>query len=417
MNYHFRELKETEIKDFLHIRNRVYPTFAGTVEDIEKSIDRYKKIFSKDIVTPIGAFSENEKLLGTMILYDFTINFRGQAIRTGGIGGVGVDLVYKKRHICRDMMHFGLQRFMKQGIHSSILHPFRVDFYKKMGYGLLTPFHNYPIPTERIENCELAKQVTFLNEVDIKDISECYDIHFTRTNGEIKRNPQWPNAMLNNHTNIVVGYRENGKLIAYAICSPVKLSDDNFLRHDLKINEFITLNTAGRKAIMGFLRTQADQFENIRFYSQDDTFYHQFNNPADAKKALFPHANHSMASVSTGLMFRILDTKGFAEQLKIENKSQDQGITCLFDIHEPFLKGINQKIKLTITENAITPCEEKENIAIKLSMANFSSMLFAAVPLKKLANYGLAESSDETLMKKVSEYLSNCEKPIYHAEF
>src|SRR6056297_149237 len=328
MNCHFREIKENEIMDFLHIRNHVYPAFAGTPQDTEKSAERYRKFFAKDVVTPIGAFSETEKLLGIMILFDFTINFRGKAIRTGGIGGVGVDLVYKKRHICRDMIAFGLRFFMDRGIYSSVLHPFRVHFYKKMGFGLLTPFYKYRLPTEKIERNNLSKQVTFLNEDDIQVIAECYQEHFKRTNGEIKRIPEWPKAMLNNHTNIVVGYRENGKLMAYAICSPLKLSEENFLRHDLKVHEFITLNTAGRKAILGFLRTQADQFENIRFYSQDDTFYHQFNNPADAKKALFPHANHSMASVSTGLMFRILDTKGFAEQLKIENKSQDQGITC-----------------------------------------------------------------------------------------
>ncbi|MEA1884055.1 MAG: GNAT family N-acetyltransferase [Thermotogota bacterium] len=417
MTYHFRELKENEIIDFLHIRNHVYPAFAGTSQDAEKSTERYKKLFAKDTVTPIGAYSDDEKLLGIMILFDFTLNFRGKAIRTGGIGGVGVDLVYKKRHICRDMIAFGLQRFMDQGIYSSILHPFRVDFYKKMGFGLLTPFYRYCLPTNRIEIHENSKQVTFLNEDGIKDIAECYQSHFERTNGEIKRNAEWPKAMLNNHTNIVIGYRENNKLMAYAICSPFKLSDDNFLRHDLKVHEFITLNTTGRKALLGFLRTQADQFENIRFYTQDDTFYQQFDNPADNTKAIFPHANHTMAYASTGLMFRVLDTKGFVNQLSEEKDNHDKGIVCLFDINEPFLKEQKQDIKLKITENGIYSSKEDADLTIKLSMANFSSMLFGAVAMRKLVNYGLAECSDNTLMKKVSELITKCEKPVYHAEF
>src|SRR6056297_179043 len=157
MNCHFREIKENEIMDFLHIRNHVYPAFAGTPQDTEKSAERYRKFFAKDMVTPIGAFSEDEKLTGIMILFDFTINFRGKQIRTGGIGGVGVDLVYKKRHICRDMIEFGLEHFMDQGIYSSVLHPFRVDFYKNMGFGLLTPFYRYRIPTGRIAKSETAK--------------------------------------------------------------------------------------------------------------------------------------------------------------------------------------------------------------------------------------------------------------------
>lgn len=416
MTYHFREIKENEIMDFLHMRNHVYPAFAGTPQDAEKSAERYKKFFAKDTVTPIGAYSDDEKLLGIMILFDFTMNFRGKAIRTGGIGGVGVDLVYKKRHICRDMIAFGLQRFMDQGIYSSILHPFRVDFYKKMGFGLLTPIYRYCLPTDRIERNENSKQVTFLNEDDIKDIAECYQRYFERTNGEIKRNREWPKAMLNNHTNIVVGYRENNKLMAYAICSPFKLSDENFLRHDLKVHEFITLNTAGRKALLGFLRTQADQFENIRFYTQDDTFYQQFDNPADNTKAIFPHANHAMAYASTGLMFRVLDTKGFVNQISEEKHNNEEGIVCLFDINEPFLNA-KQLIKLKITESGIYSSEEDADLTIKLSMANFSSMLFGAVAMKKLVTYGLVDCSDNTLMKRVSELLTKCEKPVYHAEF
>ena len=417
MNYHFRELKENEIMDFLHIRNHVYPAFAGTPQDAEKSAERYKRFFSKDTVTPIGAYSDDEKLLGIMILFDFTINFRGKTIRTGGIGGVGVDLVYKKRHICRDMIAFGLRRFMDQGIYSSVLHPFRVDFYKKMGFGLLTPFYRYCLPTDRIEKNELYKHVSFLNENDVKDIAECYQNHFERTNGEIQRNPEWPKAMLNIHNNIVVGYRENGQLVAYSICSPLKLSDDNFLRHDLKVHEFITLNTTGRKALLSFLRTQADQFENIRFYTQDNTFYQQFDNPADNTKAIFPHANHSMAYASTGLMFRILDTKSFINQLSEEKNDQDNGIICLFDINEPFLKGQKQQIKLKITKSGIFSSEEDKELTIKISMPDFSSMLFGAVSLKKLTNYGLADCSNDGLMKKASELLAKCEKPVYHAEF
>src|SRR6056297_79024 len=196
MTGYFRELKENEIMDFLRIRNHVYPAFAGTPQEMEKSAERYTKFFAKDTVTPIGAFSENETLTGIMILFDFTMNFRGKAIRTGGIGGVGVDLVYKKQHICRDMIAFGLRRFMNQGIYSSVLHPFRVDFYKNMGFGLLTPFYRYCLPTDRIEKNDLSRQVTFLNEDDVSDIERCYQRHFERTNGEIQRNPNWPNAML-----------------------------------------------------------------------------------------------------------------------------------------------------------------------------------------------------------------------------
>ncbi|HPF16944.1 MAG TPA: GNAT family N-acetyltransferase [Thermotogota bacterium] len=417
MNVTFRQLRENEIVDFIHLRNHVYPAFTAVAQDMEQTVGRYQQFFTKETVTPIGAYSEDQKLLGVMILFDFIINYRGVPVKTGGIGGVGVDLAYKKQHICRDMIQYGLRHFLKKEIYSSVLHPFRVDFYKKMGYGLLSPFYKYRVPTQRIPGGDHSEQVDFLNETDIPAIAECYNEHFHNTNGEIKRNMDWPKAMLKNQNNIVVGYKEGEKLMAYAICTPVKLSDNNFLRYDLKVNEMITLNCAGRKAIMGFLRNQADQFENVLFYTQDDTFYQPFDNPADESKALFPFANHAMACASTGLMFRILDTSAFFGSLKDLPHHEEGAIVCLFEINEPFIKGKTQSVKLSVGENGFCQTKQPEQLTISLSIQDFSAMVFGAVPLKKLVEYGLAESSDQSLMQTVSNRLFNCEKPVYHVDF
>ncbi len=417
MNVTFKELRENEIVDFIRLRNHVYPAFTAVTQDMAHTVERYRQFFAKETVTPIGAYSEDQKLLGVMILFDFIINYRGRFVKTGGIGGVGVDLAYKKQHICRDMIQYGLRHFLKKEVYSSVLHPFRVDFYKKMGFGLLSPFYRYRMPTQRIPQGDLSNTCVFLNETDIQAIAECYDEHFRITNGEIKRNMDWPKAMLKNQNNIVVGYKEGEKLMAYAICTPVKLSDDNFLRHDLKVNEMITLNRVGRKAIMGFLRNQADQFENVVFVTQDDTFYQPFDNPADDSKALFPFANHAMAGASTGLMFRILDTNAFFSPLQAQSHHKEGAIVCLFEIAEPFIKGKNQSFKLSVGENGFHQTTQEEQLRIKLSIPDFSAMAFGAVPLKKLVEYGLAESTDNSLMQVVSRYFSDCEKPSYHVDF
>jgi predicted acetyltransferase len=401
------------------MKGRVYPRFATAKEDMNKAVRMYMRMLDDDKVFPIGAFDENEKLIGRILVFDYLMNFRGKEMRMGGIGGVGVDLPNKKQHICRDMLKFSLDFLQDTGITCSALHPFRPDFYKNMGYGLLAPFYKYHIDATRIKKYPEAPEVEYLyeDEEDIRDMAICFNEYYKKTNGEIKRRSNWPIPQMQNEKNIVVGYRKNNVLKAYAICTPVETGTDNSMQYDLNVEEFISLNLAGTKAILRFLRNQADQFDNIILYTQDESFYHLFDNPSDIIRSVLPHANHSFALASTGLMFRVLNPKDFVEEFSQMSVIKGDSLTCTFEIDEPFLDLKDKPLTLKITDGNFGLSEAESDLKIKISTADFSSMIFGSVSLESLARYGLISYSDFEMMKKCSGYLMSCEKPKYHAKF
>jgi predicted acetyltransferase len=419
MNYHFRKIRQNEVIEYIKLKGRVYPRFATPQKDMEKTVRMYMRMLDDDKVFPIGVFDENETLVGRILIFDYLMNFRGREMRMGGIGGVGIDLPNKKQHICRDMMKFSLNFLQDTGITCSGLHPFRPDFYKNMGYGILTPFYRYHINTARIKNYAESLDVTWLkdDEKDIRDMAMCFNEFYKKTNGEIKRRPTWPMNQMQNEKNFIIGYRKDDTLAAYAICNPIETGKDNFMQYDLNVDEFISLSLEGTKAILGFLRNQADQFDNIVMYTQDETFYHLFDDPSDIRRCILPHANHSFATASTGLMFRVLNPKEFVKTYSQMREIKGEGITCTFEIDEPFLDHEDTTITLKITEDDFCLSEDESADIIKISMADFSSMLFGSVSLEHLARYGLIEYDNAEQMKKCSRYLMNCEKPKYHAKF
>ncbi len=417
MKYHIREVKNEDLLEYIKLGNRVYPRFAIKSEEFDKAIERMTESINKKRIKCIGAYDEKEKIVGRVLIINFLMNFRGKIIKMGGIGGVGVDLPNKKQHICNDMLKYSLELIQNSGSNCSALHPFRPDFYKRMGYGLLNPFYKYHIPSSRFKKSENTLNVKYLEKNEAEDISELFNEHFKKTNGEIDRQKDWAEKIFKDEKNIIVGYRKNGKLVTYALCRTVNTGEDNFMRYDLRVNEFISISKEGDSAVRGFFRNQTDQYENVIMYTQDEDFYYNFDNPSDINKKLLPHANHSFSVGSTGLMFRVLDIEKFMEEYSVGKEIEGESIICSFNINDPFFKNSKQKITLQISEKGFITSHKESSINIDISMEDFSSVIFGAVSLKKMYNYNLVECTDEKLMRIISKYLSSCEKPTYNSAF
>jgi len=418
MNLTIRELKENEIEDLIRLRNNVYPRFRSHFKDMEKSVEWFKKFLEKDHIRIFGAYTEEENnLAGTMTLFDFDINFRGKIIKTGGIGGVGVDFEYKKRHICRDLIDFSLKYFMDKGIMSSVLHPFRTDFYKKMGYGLLSPYYRYKLKNSRMPKSKDAHKVRLLSEEDADRIERCFDNHFKTTHGEIGRKPGWGEKNLKNEDNAIFGYEKSGELEGYIICNIINAHPDNFLLHDLSSDELIYTTPESLRALLGLLRNQSDQFEHTIIHTQDDAFFYLFDNPVDDSHEIFPHANHQYVRGSTGLMFRVLDSKQFINNYNNNPDEVEDGLICSFFIEDPFIEANNDEIVLNIGKGNFCLSDKKPEMSVKVSVADFSSMLFGAVNLERLVTLGLAECNDSSRLKEISDRLAVSTPPAYHMKF
>ena len=91
---------------------------------------------------------EDGHLLGGMKFYDFQMKLLSTTTLAGGVGLVATSLTNKKQGVCKDMITFFLEHYRKKGAPIALLHAFRPDFYRKMGFGFGVKNNQYRVKSE-----------------------------------------------------------------------------------------------------------------------------------------------------------------------------------------------------------------------------------------------------------------------------
>ena len=128
-----------------------------------------------------GAFDDDGKLMARIINNHYDFHLDGQAVKTGGIGGVATYPEYRDTGAIREIFKTLLLEAYKNGEVLSALFPFNHKFYRKFGYEVV-PFRNeykmhpnvlkdyHSLATE--EKCEVRR---WLEEDGVMDFLNVYE--------------------------------------------------------------------------------------------------------------------------------------------------------------------------------------------------------------------------------------------------
>ncbi|SFK87622.1 GNAT family N-acetyltransferase [Brevibacillus centrosporus] len=132
-----RPISHEDIHDVVRITALAYPGSNLLAPDNrQRFAERVQDTLENDQNASFHGLFREERMLGVMKWYDFFMNVRGIQMLTGGIGTVAVDLLHKKEKVAKAMLQGFLATYRERGVCLVSLYPFRVDFYKKMGFGV-----------------------------------------------------------------------------------------------------------------------------------------------------------------------------------------------------------------------------------------------------------------------------------------
>ena len=107
-------------------------------ENAQRFSERVKDTLENDPNVSFHGCYRNDQLIGMMRWHDLSMNVHGTQMLTGGIGMVAVDLLHKKEKVAKTMLEGFIGSYRERGVSLVSLYPFRVDFYKQMGFGVGT---------------------------------------------------------------------------------------------------------------------------------------------------------------------------------------------------------------------------------------------------------------------------------------
>lgn len=151
--------------------------FHQLVDNIENERQKQEAETQEDW----GAFDDDGKLMARIINNHYDFHLDGQAVKTGGIGGVATYPEYRETGAIREIFKALLLEAYKNGEVLSALFPFNHKFYRKFGYEVV-PFRNeykmhpnvlkdyHSLATE--EKCEVRR---WLEEDGVMDFLNVYE--------------------------------------------------------------------------------------------------------------------------------------------------------------------------------------------------------------------------------------------------
>lgn len=236
--------------------------FHQLVDNIENERQKQEAETQEDW----GAFDDDGKLMARIINNHYYFHLDGQAVKTGGIGGVATYPEYRETGAIREIFKALLLEAYKNGEVLSALFPFNHKFYRKFGYEVV-PFRNeykmhpnvlkdyHSLATE--EKCEVRRWLEEDGVMDFLNVYEKFASGFNlsalRTEKMMKEHLKFEKEYIDRKFSYI--FSRDGVPLAYLIFK----DEFNPQAAALKVEECAWTCRAGFNSILNFLaRFSAD---------------------------------------------------------------------------------------------------------------------------------------------------------------
>lgn len=411
-----RKLEQAELTSFMELAINSYPVFEiKSPEQKQQLLERMIRAENEGFTSGYYGLFREHNLLGGMRFFNFMMNVYGKIMLTGGIGLVAVDLLHKKEKVARDMLAYFIRHYAGLNSPMVILHAFRIDFYRKMGFGIGTTRRLYEFkPGDLLTNGDKSK-VKFIAPEEFPDVEECYFRRCESRHGMIHRSAFEFKEILGGSGRKVVGVYNSDKLDGYMVFT---MKPGKRMLSDLLVHELIYFSPDALAQMMAFLSAQIDQIERIQINTHDEFFHYLSANPENNSPVDVIPLHHQICHEEIGVMYRIINTELFFTLLK-NRKFGSATYHLEVDIKDSFFPENSGKTCIRFEDGypQVLKSAAESDVRISMDIADFSALVMGCIPFKKLYDYALADISDSASIQRVNDTFKSGEKPMTHTRF
>lgn len=368
----------------------------------------------------LGCFDEDNTLIGSLLMMDFQQNIRGKLMNMGGIAYVSTGFLRKKEHIARNMIRVAIGVFAGTGTYVGGLHPFNPAFYGKMGYGYCNESMMFSPKPQYIRSFGHKEHLSYAREEDREEILKLYRRQAVKTHGATIH-PYMDYHRIFDMPYVVVCRRE-GRITGYLTFEFTPVDHYTDMYHDLTVREMVYEDMDTLEEFLTFFASQTDQIERVRIYTPEENFQMYFINPDSGENRAYDGAIQEIGRKNMGHMFRILSVENyFKEQDRCEEKTRRNFILEL-QVEDAFVEENNRSFFLKIQEDRVELLGSSEDhtradVRLKTNIADLSSLVMGAVPLKKFLWSRRMNCSDESYAEDIQRAIGWSEKPENYTYF
>ena len=302
-----------------------------------------------------------------------------------------------------------------------MLLPFRMDFYKKLGYGCGTKLDEYHIKTEYLPDIRDRRELAGLRLLgrDEADAAlECYTEFVKQNHGAVCKFEEEVRDFRDDDEVRRLGWFEDGKLTGYAAFTFENTSDCNYTLNRMNVKELVYHDAAVLRKLLAGLRMQADLAQSVVVRSGEPDFYHVLASCQDMSGGYIDFGFLQTNISAVGTMYKIVDIKGFMDDA--DNRIfPPVDFSAEFEIYDE-LKHEEENFLLTFEGGRwfYEEIGERETATrIRMKLSDFSSLMMGSAEFGGLARLGVAETNNPG-RTRLLDYLFHAEqKPFTNTDY
>lgn len=315
----------------------------------------------------------------------------GERMPVTGIGTVAISPAYRKRGIAADLVAHSLRLGRERGDVASALYPFRVSFYRRLGYGLAGEAHQYRIPPRSLPDAAERRGVEMLEDDDGRaDALALYGEWMQRETGQLERSMRLWLHTLADDGRALFGWRApDGSLEGYALV--IYRTDLAPEERFLEVDELIWTTDRARRGLYGWLASLDDQWQHILLRALPS---HRLGDWL--REPRLPHGAapawrlwSPAATLMSGPMFRLLDVRAAFEGRRMQDSPP---IACAFDVTDDVLPENTGTWRIALDAGrAAVERAGAVDLTLKLDVSTLSRIFIGALSPSAAIAAGLLE--------------------------
>ena len=419
-----RKIGPEIMDEYMYIYLNAYPAFKDLDEDCYNKY-RAKNIRDMELDDDVEFFGcfEGDKLVATMKLVSFDMNIYGQMQKAVGLMALGVHPLYKKRGIAWDMVRFYEKYAREHGALVCALLPFRMDFYRKMGYGLGSRMDEYHLPTKNLPFWEDLSGLRPLGLDEIELVFEANDRFCEQNHGMLKKFSEEKRLMEGDTATLRMGCFEDGKLVGYAAYRFEDASETNYTLNRIVVDELVYFDGWTLRKLLGFFRNQSDLAQTIVLRSGEEDFYHLFDDPADLSGYYIPNGYLQTNISAVCNMYKVLDPEAFVQATEYR-RFPPLELTVAFDYRDEMADEIDT-VMIRFAKNAegtastwhYVPLFAEPDVTVTCRKSDLSSILMGSAGIGALVRLDVVGIDRPEYTDVLDMLLHYKQKPFSNNDF
>lgn len=351
-----------------------------------------------DRANVLGWF-DGDKLASQIAVYPMRVNVHGAIYDMGGVTGVATYPEYTKMGLMHALVSRALQEMRERGQSISLLYPYSIPFYRKMGWEIISDKMSYIVKDSQLPRyVDVPGMVERVNDRH-PDYLELHERYTLQRHGMLLRDDlAWAEYWRWDTDDITVALYYDADHVAQGYVVYL-LEEDVF-----KIKELVYMNQEARHGLWNYIGAHFSMIERVRGY-----------NYTNEPMAFLLEDSEIYESIRPYFMARVVDVEQFL--LAYPFASRPSGRKLHLAVEDPMAPWNDESFCLTWDDEGNTLCQRgsTDGLNVSLSVQTLCTMFMSYKRPSYLRRIEKLAASDTAI--RLLESLIPLEQPYFSDYF